>query len=180
MDDLDFITEATLRKTIKDSIDYTYVLFEELKNKTGNKLYQEETYRVIVLYVISVIEAVLFYLYKKCGYEMTYLDYKYVNQLPVGYHHKDAQGAQIVIAVRRNVSKAEHQISLNDLVIFFKAQKRIIKSTADEILAINDLRNTFHLNKPREKIACDIEQVERALKLLVYVIEKAPKALLAK
>jgi len=179
MDDLNFITDATLRKTVKDSIDYIYVLFEELKGKTANKLYQEETHRVIVLYVVSVIEAILLYLYKKGEYEMTYLDYKYINTLPEGYRHEGSKGSRIIIAVQKSVGKVEHQIGLADLVKYFSDQKKIIKVTATEILAINDLRNTFPLNKPR-KVTCDISQVERALKLLVYVIQKSPKALLKK
>lgn len=179
MNDLDFITDATLRKTVKDSIDYIYVLFEELKGKTANKLYQEETHRVIILYVVSVIEAILLYLYKKGEYEMTYLDYKYINTLPEGYRHDTCPGSRVIVAVQKNTSKAEHQIGLADLVNYFLDQKKIIKSTATEILAINDLRNTFHLNKPR-KITCDVAQVERALKLLLYVIQKSPSALLKK
>lgn len=180
MNELDFITDTSLRKTVKDSIDYTYILFEESKKITDNKLYEEETCRVIVLYIVSVIEAILFYLYKKGGYEMMYLDYKFVNTLPEDYRHKNSQGSRVVVAVQKSINKTDHQIGLSDLVNFFKDHKKLLKPTAKEILEINDLRNTFHLNKPRKKIICDVAQVERALKLLVYVIQKAPKTLLAK
>ena len=61
MNELDFISDATLRKRVEDSIEYIYVLFDDAK-KTENKLFQEETYRVIVLYVVSIIEAILLYL----------------------------------------------------------------------------------------------------------------------
>ncbi len=180
MNELDFIKDPSLRKTVKDSIDYTYVLFEESKKKTDNKLFEEETYRVIVLYVISVIEAILLYLYKKGGYEMTYLDYKFINTLPEAYRHENSPGSRVIVAVEKSISKTEHQIGLSDLVNFFREQKKILTPTAKKILEINNLRNTFHLSKPREKIVCDITQVEQALKLLVYVIQKAPKGLLVR
>jgi hypothetical protein len=180
MNELSFITDASLRKTVEDSIEYTYVLFEESKKKTDNKLFAEETYRVIILYVVSVIEAILLYLYKKGGYEMKYTDYKFINTLPEAYRHEKSDGCRIIVAVQKDINKSEHQIGLSDLVNYFRDEKKIIKSTSEEILEINDLRNTFHLNKPRGKIICDIKQVERALKLLVYIIQKAPKGLLAK
>jgi intergrase/recombinase len=178
MDDLDFITDVGLRKTVEDSIEYAYVLSEESKGKNRSALFQEETRRVVVLYTVSIIEAVLLYLYKKHGDEMTYIDYKYVNVLPPEYHYGKDDESRMVIAVQQKNKKAEYQIGVNELVKFFTERMLMKKETAEEILKINDLRNTFHLNKPREKAVCDISQVETALKLLVYVIQRAPKSVL--
>ncbi|MDO8743182.1 MAG: hypothetical protein Q7J30_01310, partial [Candidatus Azambacteria bacterium] len=60
---LDFIQDNELRKTIENAIQYIYIIFDQAKD-SKSELYKEETYRVIVLYVISVIEAILLYVLK--------------------------------------------------------------------------------------------------------------------
>lgn len=180
VNDLDFITDAGLRQTIENSTEYMYALSEEAKEKEKSDLYKEETYRVIMLYTVSVIEAVLLYLYKKHEDEMTFLDYKFVQPLPSEYGHSSNTNSRVVVAVQKREKMAEHKIGMGDLVCFFKERNLMKKETAEQILQINDLRNTFHLSKPRDKAVCDIVQVESALKLLVYVIQNAPKSVLKK
>ncbi|MDP3988685.1 MAG: hypothetical protein Q8P93_00395 [bacterium] len=178
MDDLDFIADPTLRKKVEDSIEYIYLLFEELKKREGNDLYHEETRRVIVLYTVATIEAVLLYLYKKHGEEITYLDYKFVQALSEKYKHESDRVATVVVATQNRKKKEDSQINLADLLEYFSSRKLMTKETGEKILAINNLRNTLHLNKVRDAIKCDITQVEVALNLLLHVIQKAPKTVL--
>lgn len=180
MSDLDFIEDTELRKTLENSIEYIYALFEQSKAKEQNKLYQEETYRVIVLYVVSAIEAVLLYFYKVRGEKITYPEYKFVQILPVQYAHEDKEGSPVVVAVQETLEKKEHQIGLQDLATFFKGKKLILEKTVGEILELNSLRNTFHFNKPRTDFTCDLKRVESALQLLVRTLRNAPKALAVK
>ncbi len=177
MNELDFISETTLRKRIEDSIEYIYVIFEDAKKKTQNPLFQEETYRVIILYVVSIIEVILLYLYKARKDELTLLEYKYVVSLPEKYRYRDKDKAPLVIAVQETVVRADHQIGIFELVNFYKEKKLIKKETAEAILDLNSLRNTFHLGKPREELVCDLKRVELALNLLVHTIQNAPKTL---
>ena len=65
--DLAFIVDHSLRQRIEDSIEYIYTLYEDSKQSDKNELYITETYRVIILYTVSIIEAVLFYIYEKRG-----------------------------------------------------------------------------------------------------------------
>ncbi len=178
MNTLDFIEDTDLRKTLEDSIEYIYALYERSKTEK-NDLYKEETYRVIIVYVISAIEAVLLYLYKVRGEKLEYNDYKYVQFLNNKYIHKDKPNLTVVVAVLERVEKQEYQISLHDLIMFFLEKKLIQKSTADDILEKNDIRNTLHFSKTRTK-KCDLSKVEEAFKLLLYTLERAPKALLKK
>jgi hypothetical protein len=134
MDGLDFITDASLKNTVEDSVEYAYLLFKELR--------------------------------------------KYIETLPEGYEHKEAPGKRVVVAVQKCSYKEEYQLGLKQMVDFFQDQKLISELIAREIFEINDLRNTFHLSKMREKIVCGIPEVERAFGLLVSVIHKAPKDLL--
>lgn len=176
MGDLGFIKDRELRKTLEDSIEYIYALFEQSKKDEQKTLYQEETYRVIILYVVSAIEAVLLYFYKVRGEKIEYSEYKFVQTLPMQYGHLDKVGLPVVIAVQEKVEKREHQIGLHELITFFSGKKLIQERTSKDILDMNDVRNTFHFNKPRAQV-CDLKRVEKALQLLVHTIENAPKAL---
>ena len=60
------------------------------------------------------------------------------------------------------------------MVHFMKNNNLMRKETAQKILDINDIRNTFHFTKPRNKITCEIDGVEKAFELLLKVIENAP------
>ena len=82
----------------------------------------------------------------------------------------------MVVAVQEKIDKKENQIGINDLITLFKNRKLISENMADEILELNDIRNTFHLTKPRTK-KCDIKQMESALKILVNTIDKSPEIL---
>ncbi len=176
MDDLDFIKDNELRKTLEDSIEYIFALFEQSKDAGQKEIYREETYRVIILYIVSVIEAVMLYFYKARGEKIGYIEYKFVQTLPLEYGHREKIGLPVVIAVQEKLDKQEHQIGLRDLVIFFKTKRLIQEKTSDDILELNDVRNTFHLSKPRAK-NCDLKRVESALNLLVHTIKRAPEAL---
>lgn len=176
MSDLDFIKDKELRKTLEDSIEYIYALFEQSKNAEQKRSYQEETYRVIILYVVSAIEAVLLYFYKTRGEKITSLEYKYPSPLPLEYKHSIKSLSPVVIAVQEQVEKREYEIRMVDLINFFKSRNLILGATATDILDMNDLRNTFHFSKQRAR-ACDLERVEKALHLLVHTIKNAPRAL---
>ncbi len=176
MADLDFINDGKLRNILENSIEYIYALYDRSKSAGQEQLYKEETYRVIILYVISAIEAMLLYFYKERGEKIEYFEYKFAEQLSEKYICKEKDNLPVVIAAREKIEKKDHQIGLYDLITFFLSKKLIQQKTADDILELNDVRNTFHLSKPRVK-SCDIERVELALKLLVHTIEKAPLAL---
>jgi hypothetical protein len=176
MGELDFIKDSGLRKTLEDSIEYIYALFEQSKDDKQKKLYQEETYRVIILYVVSAIEAVLLYFYKVRGEKIEYPEYKFVHTLPSQYKHIGKAELPIVIAVQEKIEKREHQLGIYELITFFRSRKLIQEKTAKDILDMNDVRNTFHFNKLRAQV-CDLRRVEKALQLLVHTIENAPKAL---
>ncbi len=71
-DELSFIKDKELKRIIEDSIQYISLIFDNTK-KSSNNLYKEETYRVIILYVISIIEAILLYILKRRREKITYV-----------------------------------------------------------------------------------------------------------
>lgn len=176
MNDFNFIKDEELRKRIEDSIEYSYALLEQSKSKDQSELYREETRRVIVLYVVSAIEAILLYFYKVRGEKIDYLEYKFVQTLSSEYEYSGKVGVPVVVAVQEKLEKQEHQLGLHDLVVFFRTKKLIQDKTAEDILELNDVRNTLHFSKPRDK-NCDVKRVEMAFQLLVHTIERAPGVL---
>ncbi len=176
MTDLDFVTNVKLRKTIEDSIEYIYVLFDKSREE-DNDLFKEETNRIIILYVISIIEAILLFIFTQRGDQMNKLEYKFLQNLPSGFNHSQLAGHPIVVGVQKRVKKQDHEIGLFDLVGFFKENNLMSDKTAEKILEFNDIRNTFHFNKARSNQECDLKHVEGALSLLVYLIKNSPRAL---
>lgn len=178
MANLDFIKNTQLKETLDNAVKFIYVLYEQSKNDSHEELYLEETYRIIILYVVSAIEAILLYFYKERGELITSIGYRSIHTLP-GYIHKEEPGLPVVICVQKPVEKKEHQIGLYELVVFFKSKKLMQDVTADKIIALNEVRNTLHFSKPRIQ-KCDLSQVENALGLLVHTLENAPRALAKK
>lgn len=176
MEGLDFIVDKELRKTIEDSIEFMYALHKRVGDLNQNSLYQEETCRVIILYVISIIEAILLSLCKARGEKFERIEFKFSSALPLSYSHNERVGLSVVVAVKESVIRADAEIGMKDLVQFFKSKTLFTEKVAKDILDFNDIRNTFHLSKTRSK-TCDIKQVEKAFKLLVIVIKKGRKGL---
>jgi hypothetical protein len=173
---LDFLESKELKRTIEDSIQYMYIIFEDAKD-SENPLYKEETYRVIVLYVISIIEAILLYVLKKRDDKIMHSQYKYVTAINPSFRHSELPNSTVVVAVQKEEEKDERTIKLSDIVDFMKKGGLMDKKFAERILDVNSIRNTFHFTKPRNKITCEIKTVEKALELLVDTIKRAPRAI---
>ncbi len=176
---LDFIKDKELRKTIEDAVQYIYIIFDQANN-SESELYQEETYRVIILYVIAIIEAIMLYVLEKRGEKITYIDYKYTEAVSSEIRHSEEPNSSVVIAIQKELDKPNEKIGFTELITFIKTNGLMKEKFAEEILKINSIRNTFHFTKPRNQITCEVKMVEKALDLLVKVIQGAPKAIVFK
>ncbi len=173
--ELTFISDPILRQRIEDSIEYIYALYEESKQSDKNKLFQTETYRVIILYTVSVIEAVLFYVYEKRGVFITKTEYKEKRYLPSTYLNTKVEG-KIAILVEKTSEKDEPEISLNELAQFLVEEKVLKAETAEKLIRITKMRNSVHLRK-KTTHAYTIGQVDDALEFLLYTLTNAHKSL---
>jgi hypothetical protein len=172
---LNFITDDDLRDKVQKSIHYILVLVGDL-DKNKDVLYKEESNRVIILYVISIIEAILFFFYEQGQEKIMKTKYVSITNLPKKYSDNTKSGQQLVIAAKQEVEKKMSQISLVTVVNFFESKELILSKTAKNILELNDISNTFHLNKKRT-VECTNEKVDEAVKLLLHTIEHAPNSL---
>ena len=171
--DFGFIKDSELRKKIEDSVEFIFASYEETKQGEKSNLFKTETYRVVILYTVAIIEAVLFYIYHERGVKIEKEEYKEKLYLPESYTNTKVAQGRIQIAVVKKREKDEIEIGLHELVKFMQEQRVLRVSTGIKILEINDTRNTLHLRKMR-KSACTIAEVDEALALLVYVLENAP------
>jgi len=170
--DLDFIKDTNLRGRVEHSIKYIFVLNEDVRNNQS-RIFVAETNRVIVLYTISIIEALLHEAYDSIPEHITATEYKDVSLLKKDYIHKKYQSEEVVIAVRTLVEKSTRTISFSDLLDFFET--RMLKTaTVIRLRKLNDLRNSFHLRKGGV-VNCTITHVEEALQLLDLTLTKIPK-----
>ena len=163
-----FISDAKIKSRIENSIEYILALYAEVHN-SSKKNYREETYRVIILYCVSVIEALLLVIYSKLDEEIYKTDYKETSTLSKGFAHTKHSDSPIVVAVKKDVPKEEKEIGLHELVVFLRKNNILKKNTAERIAAINDRRNTFHLHK-KGSTACTVQDVEEALDLINVVL----------
>lgn len=174
---LSFIQSKTLRKTIIDSIEYILFIFRETNKKNITPIYKEETYRVIVLYSVAIIEAILLHILEIRGDEITTLVYKNPSKISEKIKHQDYPYGNVVTAIQCKEKKLNQQIGVRDLVTFMKKNKFMSDETAHDIIELNNIRNTFHLNKKRAKINLEVQKVELSLSLLHKIIKGAPKAI---
>lgn len=177
--ELDFLKDKDLRKTIGDAVRYIQIIFEQARN-SSSALYKEETYRVIILYVVSIIEAILLYVFNSRGETTSCIDYSYASPLPQDFKHSKLPKHPVVIAVQRKTTADTSRIGCAGLVNFMLNSGLMKKGLAQEVLEINSIRNTFHFTKPRNEITCEIKKVEDALELLVKIIKEAPKMMVFK
>ena len=98
--DTDFINDKKLRERINVSIEYIFALYEDAKDNES-KEFKKETYRVIILYTVSIIEALLFSIYHQMEDRLCRTDYKDIVELNKQYKHAGHEGS-IVISVRIN------------------------------------------------------------------------------
>lgn len=100
--------------------------------------------------------------------------------MPEEFSHSEIPKSSVVVAVQKKQIKTDSQIGLVELVEFMKDGGLMKDRFTEKILNANNIRNTFHLTKPRSQIKCEIGTVEKSLELLIKVIKSAPKIIIFK
>ena len=93
------ISDTALRARIEASISYLSYLYETSQQPDITDAVRTETYRMIVLYTISIIEAILFSIYESYPKQIHAAVYKFENELSEKYKHQDSHG-RVVIAIK--------------------------------------------------------------------------------
>jgi hypothetical protein len=142
-----FITPKSLRNNITESIEFAgwlWILAQKVEPK-----YQDEMVRTIVLYNIGVIEALLLFRAKRQKIKFFEDLYPHATCLPEPFQKTDYE---LIISYRHKKEKNESRIWLNELI---KEQKLFLDSLHDEIVNLQNIRNSFHLSKPRSGLSLE-------------------------
>lgn len=159
----DFISDQNVRSNIIDSIDFSSAL--QLISEKIPQENREESYRTIILYAASIIEALLLYYLSEKNLFLSEDKFIHISILPNQFQN---DLGEIVVAIRKTVKRNDADFSK---VIDF-LEKMLGKNLAKNIHKIRETRNTFHLLKTRTKIQeKDVEHANATLLKLVKKIQ---------
>lgn len=98
---MDFIKDSGLREKIKNAMNYSAWLYKFINESEQDDLIKEESYRVIILYVHSCIEATLINFYENYVLEkIEYKEYTNIQVLNEIYQNKNNLNSFSVLAIQ--------------------------------------------------------------------------------
>jgi len=165
--DFSFITPAPFRKNIIESVEFTAWLWVAAKGI--EKRFVDDINRTIILYNISIIEALLLFRVRKLKIKFMTQEYKKAHELPIQFRKANQS---VVVAFRENITKADSQIWLNDLLR--EQQNFLGDKLHQQIKTLQDARNTLHLSKKRSE-RFTLQKSQASFDALLAVVTKMKK-----
>ena len=163
----DFVTPKTFRTNIIESVGfvaYLWVLAQQIEEK-----YRDEMARTVILYNISIVEALLLFWAKK--HKIKFLEDKYTEKYVLPKNLQGIPDKELLVAHCCKIEKPDARIWLHDLV---SEGKQLLGSDLhSEIIDLQDIRNTFHLSKTRRTLSLD--RAEDSFDVVLEVVNKIKK-----
>lgn len=162
-DTFSFISPKAFRKNIVESVEFAAYLW--ILSQSTEPKYSDEMARTIILYNISIIEALLLYRAKKQKIEFTKTVYKEPSEIPSSFQ---TPGKRTVLAFRETILKSDSQIWLHDLIL---GQEDFLGNKLHKkIRDIQEVRNTYHLSKDRSKIY--LQNAEDSFDIVLQLVNR--------
>ena len=162
-DSFDFISDQKVKNNIINSIGFSSTLW--LLTERIPEANREESYRTIILYTASIIEALLLYYLSKKNLFLE--EEKFTHTAPLGSNFQNNLG-EVVVAIRKMEKRPIPDFS--KAIDFL--EKVLGKSLSKSLHKIRETKNTFHLLKSRKTIKeNDVEQANDILLKLVKKIK---------
>lgn len=164
-----FVTPKALRNNIVESVEfaaYLWVLTQTVENK-----FKDEAVRTVILYNISIIEALLLFWAKKQKIKFYDEKYHHATSLAREFQRTDQD---LVVAYRSKREREESRIWLHDLIV--KGQQFLGKELRNEVASLQDIRNTFHLSRVRR--ALSLKKAAGSFDVVLQVVNKVEKEVL--
>lgn len=167
--DLTFITTLSLRNKLVGAIETISDLYTISEGPETKTLLAIEIRRVIVLYVASIIEAILLFLFKNTSLTYPKIEYADVCVLPSSFQlEKDKK---LVVAKQIENVRSDKELMLDVLLKVFVNKNIISAELETKIKHAKDVRNTFHLSKLRSGIFLSKKKVDISIEALYEVVE---------
>lgn len=168
-DAFSFVTPKTFRTNIVESVEFVawlWVLAQEIEDK-----YQNEMVRIIVLYNMSIVEALLLFWAKRR--KKKFFEDKYTDKYTLPTELQGVAGKELLIAHFSRVEKNDTRVWFHDLIA--EGKQLLGKDLHGRVTDLQDIRNTFHLSKTRR--ALSLKKAESSFDVVLEVVNKIKKDL---
>lgn len=168
-DAFSFVTPKAFRTNIVESVEFVawlWVLAHEIEDK-----YQDEMVRTVILYNMSIAEALLLFLAKKK--KKKFFEDKYTDKYTLPTALQGAPDKELLVAHFSKVEKSDTRVWFHDLIA--ESKQLLGKDLHDRVIDLQDIRNTFHLSKTRR--ALSLKKAEGSFDVVLEVVNKIKKDL---
>ena len=168
-DAFNFVTPKAFRTNIVESVEFVGWLWV-LAQKTEEK-YQDEMVRTVILYNMSIVEALLLFWAKK--QKKKFFEDKYTDKHILPNELQGVNGKELLIAHFSRVEKNDTRVWFHDLIA--EGKQLLGKGLHTRVVDLQDIRNTFHLSKSRRVLS--FKKAEGSFDVVLEVVNKIKKDL---
>lgn len=147
VDTFGFVLDKKLRADIEDVLNFSSYLVIAA-SRVSDRRYKEEFYRVIVLYVASIVEALCMYLIAHKKIPLEKLEYK--SPQVVRIMGVQVEGGELVVAKRCPAALNTREIPFVEAIRLLKGKRIISSSLQKSLNSLRSKRNSQHLYGRRD------------------------------
>lgn len=166
-DAFSFVTPKAFRTNIVESVEFVawlWVLAQKIEEK-----YQDESVRTVILYNMSIVEALLLFWAKK--HKKKFFEDKYTDKHTLPTTFQGATGKELLVVHFSRVEKNDTRVWFHDLIA--EGKQLLGKDLHDRVIDLQDIRNTFHLSKARRGLS--LKKAGNSFDVVLEVINKIKK-----
>ena len=169
--DFAFISQKSLRSDIEDALGFAAWL---ITKKTKNKIHKRELYRVVVLYIASVVEALCSYLLDENNLKIEETKYKSPTTVKLPDDVSVPQGKILAVVWCNKKEICPPKISFKDSINKLMSSGILSEKFAKKLHVLRDKRNSQHLYKRSTKNVStrDVNFSVKILSELLDIIRK--------
>jgi len=168
-DAFSFVTPKAFRTNIIESVKFVawlWVLAQKIEDE-----YQDETVRTVILYNMSIVEALLLFWTKKK--KKKFFEDKYTNKHTLPTELQGTGGKELLVAHFSRVEKEDTRVWFHDLIA--ECKQFLGKDLHDRVIDLQGIRNTFHLSKTRR--ALSLKKAGVSFDVVLEVVNKIKRDL---
>jgi len=168
-DAFSFVTPKAFRANVIESVKFVawlWVLAQKIEDE-----YQDETVRTVILYNMSIVEALLLFWTKKK--KKKFFEDKYTDKYTLPIKLQGTSGKELLVAHFSRVEKDDTRVWFHDLIA--ECKQFMGKDLHDRVIDLQGIRNTFHLSKTRR--ALSLKKAEGSFDAVLEVVNKIKRDL---
>lgn len=163
------IADNKLRQDVDDALLFIVYLIDA-SIKVSEKRHKEEFYRVIILYIASVIEAICLYIIETKNITFTKIECKHIQQLPQ-LPDVTVTSGKLVIAIQKEKNVQMKDMPFKESIDLLNTNKVISDELSKKLHLLRETRNTHHLYRRRVS-SLTIKDITKAASCLKQVFNQ--------